>query len=83
MTLAIDQDISVQLDANRTLWLTEISRQTFCDQGLESLESDDGLFLALEDITAGTFQVLAKVASATTGIDLLNLMAPQLKIRSV
>ncbi|HEX7851000.1 MAG TPA: hypothetical protein VF485_14820 [Sphingomonas sp.] len=83
MTLAIDQDISVQLDASRTLWLTEISRQTFHDQGLESLESDDGLFIALEDITNGTFEVLAKAASARTGFDLLNLLAFQMRTRAV
>lgn len=83
MTLAIDQDISVELDSNRTLWLTEISRQTFYDQGLESLESDDGLFIALEDITNGTFEVLAKAASATTGAHLLHLLAAQLHPRAV
>jgi hypothetical protein len=75
MTLAIDDDLSVQVDDNRTLWLTEISRETFCDQGLESLESDSGLFVVLEDIKKGTFDILAKAASPSTGAELLNLFA--------
>lgn len=81
MTFAIDEDISVQIDAARTLWLTEISRRTFDNQGLESLESDDGLFIALEDITHGTFEVLAKAASASTGLHLLQILATNLRPR--
>ena len=83
MTLAIEQDISVQLDANRTLWLTEISRKTFQEQSLESLESDSGLFIALEDIALGTFDVLAKVASPQLGQSLLDILAFRLVPRVV
>lgn len=75
MTLAIDSDLSVRVDDSRTLWLTEISRKTFRDQGLESLESDSGLFIALEDTTRGSFDILAKAASPITGAELLNLFA--------
>jgi hypothetical protein len=64
------------------LWLTEISRRTFCDQGLDSLESDDGLFIALEDLAGGTFEVLAKVASPRCGFDLLSLFASQLRVQT-
>lgn len=78
MISAIDDDLSVNLDSSRTLWLTEISRQTFCDQALESLESDSGLFVVLEDTTTGAFEVLAKAASPTMGQLLLNLFAARL-----
>ena len=83
MTFAIDQDHSVQIDASRTLWLTEISRHTFQDQGLEGLESDDGLFIALEDTTNGTFVVLAKAASSTMGLNLMQLVASQYRPRAI
>jgi hypothetical protein len=75
MISAIDQDISVSLDDGRTLWLTEISRRTFCDQDLESLESDSGLFVVLEDIATGSFDILAKVASVAAGHALMTLFA--------
>jgi hypothetical protein len=75
MTLAIGQDLSVPIDACRTLWLTEVSRTTFYDQGLESLESDDGLFVVLEDTSSGAFSILAKAASPATGAKLLALFA--------
>jgi hypothetical protein len=75
MTFGIDNDLSVRLDASRTLWLTEISRQTFAEQGLESLESDDGLFVVLEDTALRSFNILAKAASPMLGVELLNLFA--------
>jgi hypothetical protein len=83
MTFAIDDDLSVKVDDARTLWLTEISRKTFSDQALESLESDSGLFVVLEDITNGSFDILAKAASPTTGAALLNLVAATLGPRAV
>jgi hypothetical protein len=82
-TFAIDNDLSVQVDDHRTLWLTEISRQTFTDQGLESLESDDGLFVVLEDITKGTFDILAKAASPAMGARLLDLISYSLRPRLI
>jgi hypothetical protein len=81
MTLAIDQDLSVNIDNCRTLWLTEISRFTFRDQGLESLESDGGLFVVLEDTSSGAFDILAKAASPATGARLLTLFANLLSLR--
>ena len=83
MTSAIDDDLSVEVDDARTLWLTEISRKTFSDQGLESLESDNGLFVVLEDTINGTFNILAKAASPTSGAELLNLFASTLRPRVV
>jgi hypothetical protein len=83
MTVAIDDDLSVRVDDHRTLWLTEVSRQTFTDQGLESLESDDGLFVVLEDITKGSFDILAKAASPGTGAALLDIIALSLRPRLV
>jgi hypothetical protein len=83
MTLDIDNDLSVKLDSSRTLWLTEISRQTFTDQGLESLESDDGLFIVLEDTMNSSFDILAKAASPACGIELLNLFAFRTRPRAV
>ncbi len=83
MISAIDDDLSVELDANRTLWLTEISRTTFQDQGLSDLESDDGLFIVLEDIGRGSFDILAKVASAHTGAILLNLFAGKMMLHAI
>ena len=63
----MDDEFSVQIDRHRNLLLTEISRRTFEEQSLGELESDFGLFVVLEDTLAGTFDVLAKVASATAG----------------
>ena len=68
-------DLSVRIDDAKTLWLTEVSRQTFYDQGLESLESDSGLFVVLEDTANGAFEILAKAASPASGISLFNLFA--------
>ena len=82
MTLDIEDDLSVRLDASRTLWLTEISRHTFASQGLESLESDDGLFLVLEDTIRGTFDILAKAASPALGAELLGLFYSSLRPRA-
>lgn len=83
MTFAMDDDLSVKVDACRTLWLTEISRRTFDDQALESLESDSGLFVVLEDTASGSFDILAKAASPTTGAALLNIVASSLGPRAV
>ena len=83
MTFAIDDDLSVKVDACRTLWLTEISRRTFDDQALESLESDCGLFVVLEDTASGSFDILAKAASPMTGAALMGLIAASLGPRSV
>lgn len=82
MTLDIEDDLSVRLDASRTLWLTEISRHTFANQRLESLESDDGLFLVLEDTTRGSFDILAKAASPALGAELLSLFYASLRPRA-
>lgn len=82
MTFAIDNDLSVKVDDARTLWLTEISRKTFSDQGLESLESDNGLFVVLEDTTHGTFDILAKAASPSSGATLLSLVAARFSLRA-
>jgi hypothetical protein len=75
MISAIDQDLSVTLSDGRTLWLTEISRQTFFEQALEPLESDSGLFVVLEDSATGSFDILAKVASVAAGHALMSLFA--------
>jgi len=71
----MDQDLSIQIDNHRTLWLTEISRVTFDDQVLDDLGSDGGVFVVLEDEAEGTFEVLAKAASIWAGESLLNLYA--------
>ena len=75
----MNDDLSLQLDNRRTLWVTEISRKTFEDQALEDLESDDGLFVVLEDHVEGRLEVLAKVASAYAGQTLMELLAPMLR----
>ena len=69
------EDLFIRIDAQRTLWLMEISRQTFEDQRLDDLESDGGLFLILEDDQHNRFQVLAKAASVGAGRSLLELFA--------
>lgn len=71
----MDQDLSIQLDNHRTLWLTEISRYTFDSQALDDVGSDGGLFVVLEDCALGTFEVLAKAASACAGQSLLQMIA--------
>ena len=40
----MEQELSIQLDNRKTLWLTEVSRKTFEDQAVTDLESDGGLF---------------------------------------
>jgi len=75
MISAIEEDLSIKIDNHRTLWLTEISRQTFMSQGAESLESDDGLFIVLEDLANNTFEILAKAASPLTAMALFDLIA--------
>jgi hypothetical protein len=74
-------DLSIKLDNSRTLWLTEISRQTFEDQDLDQLESDGGLFVVLEDHSDGRFEVLAKAASIWAGQQLLRLFASSFRFR--
>ena len=74
----MDEDLSIQLDNHRTLWLTEISRVTFEDQALDDLGGDGGVFVVLEDSAEGKFDVLAKAASAWAGQTLLTLIAQAL-----
>lgn len=74
----MDEDLSIQLDNSRTLWLTEISRVTYEDQALDELGGDGGVFLVLEDCAEGTFEVLAKAASIWAGEALLQLFARSL-----
>jgi len=71
----MDEDLSITLDNHRTLWLTEISRATFDDQALDELGGDGGVFVVLEDIEEGRFEVLAKAASKWAGEALLTLIA--------
>ena len=71
----MDEDLSIQLDNSRTLWLTEISRVTYEDQALDELGGDGGVFVVLEDCAEGTFEVLAKAASIWAGESLLQLFA--------
>ncbi len=75
----LSEDLSVQLDNHRTLWLTEISRETFEDQALDELGGDGGVFVVLEDCTEGRFEVLAKAASTWAGAALLQLFANSLQ----
>jgi hypothetical protein len=60
------------------LWLTEISRATFEDQALDELGGDGGVFIVLEDVTEGKFEVLAKATSVWAGEALLDLFARSL-----
>lgn len=83
----MDEDLSIQIDNHRTLWLTEISRVTYDDQALDDLGGDGGVFVVLEDAAEGSFEVLAKAASIWAGQVLLALYArsivrgsPQLSI---
>jgi hypothetical protein len=69
----MEQDLSVRIDNHRNLLLTEISRRTFEEQSLTELENDYGLFVVLEDTMAGTFDVLAKVASASAGMAMVEM----------
>lgn len=64
----------VRLDGHRALWLTEISRATFDDQGLDALGGDGGLFIVLEDESDGSFAVLAKASSQWAGRAILDLI---------
>jgi hypothetical protein len=74
----MDEDLSIQIDNHRTLWLTEISRVTYDDQALDDLGSDGGVFVVLEDEAEGRFEVLAKAASIWAGHALLDLFARSL-----
>lgn len=74
----MDEDLSIQIDNSKTLWLTEISRVTFEDQALDDLGGDGGVFVVLEDSAEGTFEVLAKAASIWAGEALLELFARSL-----
>jgi hypothetical protein len=75
----MDEDLSIQIDNHRTLWLTEISRVTYDDQALDELGGDGGLFVVLEDELEGSFEVLAKAASRWAGHSLLDLFARSLR----
>lgn len=77
----MDEDLSVSLDNHRTLWLTEISRETFDDQALDDLGGDGGVFVVLEDCTSGTFEVLAKASSMWAGESLFELISNSLTRR--
>lgn len=70
-------DYSVQIDGERKLWLMEISRQTFEDHRVADLESDNGLFLILEQ--GRSMEILAKAASPAAGRSMLSLFAAQMK----
>jgi hypothetical protein len=74
----MDEDLSVAIDNHKTLWLTEISRVTFEEQTLDDLGGDGGVFVVLEDIAEGTFEVLAKATSIWAGESLLNIIASTL-----
>ena len=74
----MSDSLSVRIDNHRTLWLTEIARKIFDDQGLDDLESDGGLFVVLEDDLSGRFDVLAKAASSDSGQSLLEIVAQAL-----
>lgn len=52
----------------------ELPKQTFEAAGVDDLESDGGLFVVLEDLVAGSLDILAKVASERAGVDLLEMM---------
>jgi hypothetical protein len=67
--VAMDEDLSIQIDNQRTLWLTEISQVTYEDQ------AHGGVFVVLEDAADGTFEVLGKAASIWAGQFLLALYA--------
>lgn len=69
------EELSVSIDNHRTLWLTEISRETFESQALQTLGSDNGLFLCIEDCVEGTFDVLAKAAPGFAGHALLQMVS--------
>jgi hypothetical protein len=75
----MDEDLSVAIDNHKTLWLTEISRVTFDDQALDDLGGDGGVFVVLEDVAEGTFEVLAKATSIWAGESLLNIIANTLR----
>jgi hypothetical protein len=75
----MDEDLSVAIDNHKTLWLTEISRATFEDQALDELGGDGGVFVVLEDVAEGTFEVLAKATSIWAGESLLNIIANTLR----
>ncbi|WP_398473170.1 hypothetical protein [Tardiphaga sp.] len=75
----MEEDLSIAIDNQKTLWLTEISRATFDDQALDDLGGDGGVFVVLEDVSEGTFEVLAKAASIWAGESLLNIIASSLK----
>lgn len=70
-----DLSISIPLDNQRTLWLTEISRSTFDDQAIDDVGGDCGMFVVLENSAQGTFEVLAKAVSKWSGEVLLDVLA--------
>lgn len=74
----MEEELSITIDNHRTLWLTEISRETFESQALHELGTDNGLFLCLEDCAEGTFDVVAKAAPGFAGQRLLQAMSQAL-----
>lgn len=74
MGLPMEHGFSLRIDNSRTVWLTEISRRTFDEQDLVELDDDCGLFVVVEDEVAGTFDVLAKVASQSAGLELVRML---------
>jgi hypothetical protein len=75
----MDEDLSVAIDNQKTLWLTEVSRVTYDDQALDDLGGDGGVFVVLEDVAEGTFEVLAKATSIWAGESILNIIASTLR----
>lgn len=69
------EDVHIHIDADQTLWLTEISKHTFDDQRLAELENGGGLYLILEEKKSKGFTVLAKVASRSAGKSMLQVVA--------
>ena len=77
----MEEELSVSIDNHRTLWLTEISRETFESQALHELGTDNGLFLCIEDCAEGTFDVVAKAASGLAGHRLFQALSRALTTR--
>lgn len=65
----------IPVGTTHRVWLREISEQTFDDQGLDSLGSDFGLFVAIENIADGTLTVLGKAPDQQRGETLIALVA--------
>lgn len=72
----MELDHCIRIDEERRLWLMEISRQTFEDQAVDDLESDDGLFLVLE--SGRQLEILAKAASFAAGQAMMTLFSSRM-----